>query len=105
MSLTSSGTVLMALAVIHGLTFGAFFAASVGYMAKAAPDSLRATGQAMFVACAFGLGGLLGYLATGAAYDALGGHRLFLVGAGLEVVPMLLMLQGLRNNPAPTAVS
>ena len=103
MSLTSDEWVLTALAVLHGLTFGAFFVSSVGFMSRQAPDALRATGQALFVASAFGLGGLSGYLLTGLGYDALGGHRLFLVAAGVELIPAALMFPA-KNAGAGSTV-
>ena len=65
MSATTSGTVLTALAVIHGFTFGAFYLSSVAFVAQRVPESLRATGQALFTAAVYGVGGLMGYLATG----------------------------------------
>ena len=60
---------LLALSAIHGLTFGAFYLASVAYMSQAAPGSLRATGQSLYVAATFGIGGLVGYLGTGAGFE------------------------------------
>jgi PPP family 3-phenylpropionic acid transporter len=44
------------------------------------------------VAVTFGVGGLAGYTAAGAAYDALGGHRLFAVAGVLELAPAVLVL-------------
>jgi PPP family 3-phenylpropionic acid transporter len=91
MALTSSPWVLGALAVLHGLTFGAFFVSAVATMAELAPQSLRATGQAVLVATTFGIGGMVGFLSTGPAYEALGGHRLFAVAGALEVLPVLVV--------------
>ena len=99
MSLFDSPAAFLALSAIHGLTFGAFYLASVAYMAQAAPGSLRATGQSLFVAATFGIGGLVGYLGTGAGYDALGGHVLFAAAAGAAVLPALLLA---LVNPAVT---
>ncbi|MFP2933572.1 MFS transporter [Pyxidicoccus sp. 3LG] len=93
MALTSSASVLVGLAPLHGLTFGAFYVASVAFLARRVPPELRASGQALFAAVTFGLGGLVGYASSGAAYDWLGGHRLFAVAAVLEVVAITLVLQ------------
>jgi MFS transporter, PPP family, 3-phenylpropionic acid transporter len=100
MAVFDSPAAFLALAAIHGLTFGAFYLASVAYMADAAPGSLRATGQALFVAATFGVGGLVGYLGTGAGYDALGGHKLFAVAAAAALLPALLLK---LVNPRPTS--
>jgi len=99
MAWADSPAALLALSAIHGLTFGAFYLASVAYMAQAAPGSLRATGQSLYVAATFGIGGLVGYLGTGAGYDALGGHRLFAVAALAALLPALLLK---LVNPTPT---
>lgn len=113
MSLTSSAPALVALSLLHGLTFGAFFVAAVAWMAAQAPGSLRATGQSLLVAGTFGVGGLVGYLLAGRAYDALGGHRLFAAAAALELAPAALLLvagwrarargRGGVNPPGPRA--
>jgi MFS transporter, PPP family, 3-phenylpropionic acid transporter len=87
MGLTSNPAVLIASAGLHGITFGAFYLASVEWMSRRAPGSMRATGQALFTAATFGLGGIVGFRLAGRVYDALGGHRLFLVAAGLAVLP------------------
>jgi MFS transporter, PPP family, 3-phenylpropionic acid transporter len=92
MALVDSPGVIVALSVLHGLTFGAFYVASVAFMAQRVPAHLRSSGQALFVAVSFGLGGLVGFLSSGAAYDWLGGHRLFGVAALLEAGAALLVL-------------
>lgn len=102
MALTSDGPTLVALSLLHGLTFGVFFVAAVAWMAAQAPGNLRATGQALLVAGTFGVGGPVGYVAAGRAYDALGGHRLFAAAGALELVPAaLLLLAGGRARRAP----
>jgi PPP family 3-phenylpropionic acid transporter len=95
--------VLVALAPLHGLTFGAFYVASVAFLSRRVPPELRASGQALFSAVTFGLGGLVGYASSGAAYDWLGGHRLFAVAAVLELVAAVLVLQA-ASPPEPDAV-
>lgn len=87
---------LVAAALIHGLTFGAFYLASVAWMAQHAPGSLRATGQALFAAATFGVGGVIGFRASGALYDRLGGPLLFWVAAGMALLPALA-LRGARE--------
>lgn len=81
------------LQALHFFTFGTFYVASIAFMARRVPVELRASGQALFVAITFGLGGLIGYVSAGMGYDLLGGPRNFLVGAGIEVLAALLVLQ------------
>ncbi len=91
MSITSDPLVLVASAAVHGLTFGAFYLASVEWMVQRAPGSLRATGQTLYVAATFGVGGIVGYRVSGGLYDLLGGHRLFAVAAVMALLPALVM--------------
>lgn len=97
-ALTTNGDVLVALGLFHSLTFGVFFLSAVAFMAERSPETLRATGQALFVAAAFGVGGLSGYLATGVGLDLLpSSHAVFGIAAALELVPALLVLQLPQN--------
>jgi PPP family 3-phenylpropionic acid transporter len=102
MALTSDPAAMVLLSLLHGLTFGAYYVASVEYLARRVPPELRATGQGLLVAITFGLGGLVGYVGGGAGYDLLGGHRLFAVAAVLEVAAAVLAL-GVRAPDRPRA--
>ncbi len=91
MSVTSDPALLVCAAAIHGLTFGAFYLSAVTWMVERAPGSLRATGQALFVAATFGVGGIVGYRGSGMLYDALQGHRLFAVASVVALLPVLVI--------------
>lgn len=92
MGLTSSDVALVSLAAVHGLSFGAFYAATISWVAERAPGSLRSTGQALFVAVTFGLGGLIGFSSSGQLFDTFGGAALFRFAGFFEVVPCLIVL-------------
>lgn len=96
LGVTTSSVVIVASSVLHGLTFGAFFVGAVNAVARRVPNELRASGQAMLVAVVFGVGGLIGYLGAGAAFDALG-QRVFFAAALLDLVPLALIA---RVRPA-----
>ncbi len=104
MAVTTNAVVLVATAALHGFTFGAFYLSSVAWMVERAPGSLRATGQALFVAATFGIGGMVGYRGAGALYDRVGGHQLFAFAALAALLPALVMAlspaQKLRAGPA-----
>lgn len=91
MAVVDAPAAILALSAIHGLTFGAFYLASVAYMSKVAPGSLRATGQSLYVAATYGIGGVIGYVGTGAGYDSLGGHALFAIAAAAALLPAVLL--------------
>jgi PPP family 3-phenylpropionic acid transporter len=88
----TSPAAFVSLCLLHGLTFGAYYIAAVQFVASRVPDAARARGQAIFASVTFGLGGLLGYLASGALFDAVGGPRLFELAAGLELVAFAMTL-------------
>jgi len=89
MAVVTDPWLLSAAAILHALTFGAFYLASVGFMASQAPGSLRATGQALFAAATFGVGGVVGYRVSGILYDALGGPKLFGIAAVFALLPLV----------------
>jgi PPP family 3-phenylpropionic acid transporter len=100
MALVSSPLPLIALTVLHAMSFGVFYIASVAFMARRVPERLRASGQGVFAAVTFGVGGLIGFSASGAGYSALGGgHPLFAVAGVVEVIAAVLVLQA---TPTPT---
>src|SRR5574340_576479 len=63
---------ILALQLLHGLTFGLFWGAAMKGMAAVVPPALRATGQALFTAVVFGIGNGAGYALSGAGYDRYG---------------------------------
>ncbi|HSP80989.1 MAG TPA: MFS transporter [Myxococcaceae bacterium] len=105
LSLATSPGLIVALSLIHGMTFGAFYVASVAFMARRVPPHLRASGQGLFAAATFGLGGLVGFASSGAGYDWLGGHRLFAVAGLVELVAAALVLRISPEEPAPGRAS
>ncbi|HYI00713.1 MFS transporter [Hyalangium sp.] len=103
MALVSSPLLLVALALLHSMTFGVFYVSSVAFMARRVPQHLRASGQGLFAAVTFGVGGLIGFASSGAGYSLLGGgHALFAVAGVLELVAAMLVLQA---SPARSPAS
>lgn len=92
MALATSATAIVLLSLLHGLTFGAFYVAAVAHVAAKVPQRLRASGQGVFHAITFGVGGIVGYLGAGTGYDVLGGSWLFAAGAGLDALAGVLVL-------------
>jgi PPP family 3-phenylpropionic acid transporter len=101
-AVAGSALFLGALQLLHALGFGLFWSASLEWLSRCTPPRLRHTGQSLFSAATFGLGGVVGTLGTGALYDryrevgpALG------AGALIELVPLLaLLVLGRRLEPA-----
>jgi PPP family 3-phenylpropionic acid transporter len=96
-----SAEALVALQLLHGLTFGLFWGTAMHALAGLVPGRLRATGQALFSAVVFGAGNAFGYRLSGAAYDWHGSAApLFAWAAALEVVALAAALALLRHPPA-----
>jgi PPP family 3-phenylpropionic acid transporter len=81
---------VIALQLLHGLTFGLFWSCSVEAMSRLVPVPLRATGQALFTAVVFGVGNAAGYQLAGLALDHFGrAPPLFAWAGAVELVPLL----------------
>lgn len=89
LSVAEGPATIVVAATFHGLTFGTFYLAAVASMTARVPASLRASGQALFAAATFGVGGLLGFSGAGQLYDIVGGHRMFALAALVELLPLL----------------
>jgi MFS transporter, PPP family, 3-phenylpropionic acid transporter len=93
---------LVGLQLLHALTFGLFWGASMQALTALVPPRLRATGQALYSAVVFGVGNAVGYQLAGSGYDRLGGvGPLFAWAAAVEVIPLLvtLGLNTMRHEP------
>jgi MFS transporter, PPP family, 3-phenylpropionic acid transporter len=101
----TAAPLLVALQILHALTFGAFWAAAMAWIAECVPAKLRATGQVVFTTV-IGVGSAGGLLLAGALYDATGGATTAFRMAGLlELVPLALVLFALRGKPQARTAS
>jgi PPP family 3-phenylpropionic acid transporter len=67
--------------LLHGLSFSALWVASVSYANELAPEGMGATALGMLNSVFFGIGGSLGALLGGAAYDRWGSPVMFRLSA------------------------
>lgn len=98
--LAQSLIVLLAAQALHAATFGAFHAASIGYVHKLFKGRLQSRGQALYGSIAFGVGGAIGGLASGYAWDRWGAAVTFSFGAACALVGGLIVAKWSRP-PAP----
>jgi len=90
LSQAESAAAVVALQLLHGLTFGLFWSYSVEALSRLVPGPLRATGQALFTAVVFGLGNAVGYQLAGRALDWYGrSPPLFAWAGAIELLPLL----------------
>ncbi|MGC3996036.1 MAG: MFS transporter [Anaeromyxobacter sp.] len=69
LSQVSHPAAIVALQLMHGLTFGLFWATTMKALGELVPGRLRATGQGLFSAVVFGGGNAAGYVLSGLGYD------------------------------------
>jgi PPP family 3-phenylpropionic acid transporter len=92
-----SPTTILALQVLHGLTFGLFWATAMAWLAEAVPSHLRATGQMLFTMVT-GIGSMTALLVTGILYDMGGAELPFGLAGVLELVPLGIALFAARRS-------
>lgn len=81
---------------LHAATFGSFHAAAIGVIHKFFRGRHQARGQAIYGSLAFGLGGTIGGLASGYAWERLGAAFTFSLGAACALAGMLILWWKLR---------
>jgi MFS transporter, PPP family, 3-phenylpropionic acid transporter len=81
---------------LHALTFGTYHAAAIAFVHRFFRGRHQARGQALYNSVAFGAGGTLGGLYSGAAWDALGAGFTFTVASVLAMLAFVLLQVRLR---------
>lgn len=87
--------------LMHGATFGAYHAAAVAALHRWFPDTQMARVQAIYGSVSFGAGGMVGNLASGAAWDGIGPALTFSLGSLFALVGLLLCRTCIGANPKP----
>jgi PPP family 3-phenylpropionic acid transporter len=95
--LAGSLAALLLAQVLHAATFGAFHAASIGYVHKLFKGRLQSRGQAIYGSISFGVGGAIGAFASGFAWDVWGASITFTLGAACALAGMLILLWKLKS--------
>jgi PPP family 3-phenylpropionic acid transporter len=85
--------VLLIAQAMHAATFGAFHAASIGYVHKLFKGRLQSRGQAIYGSLAFGVGGAFGGFASGALWERAGAGLTFTFGAVCALLGGLVFLR------------
>ena len=95
----ASPLLMLLVQLMHGLTFGAHHAVSIAAINRWFPGRARGRGQALYSSLSFGAGGLLGALAGGGLWDAVGAAWTFTL-SGLFALLGLLLVWFLVFEPA-----
>jgi MFS transporter, PPP family, 3-phenylpropionic acid transporter len=87
------------LQVLHGLSFAVFYMALVSILNGETTAANRNTGQALLYLLVFAVGGGLGTLLSGMAYDLSSAARLFQYAGLVNVVLLPMLVYSLRRSP------
>jgi len=90
MTLDLSEELLVVIQLLHAFTFAGFFVSAIEIILEEIPDELRATGQGLFFAASFGLGGGIGSILSGYVYEIRGGDAAFMVGGFLSLFALFV---------------
>ena len=93
---------LLAIQLLHGLTFGAFYLASVQIVDETVLPDLRATGQGLFAAGVFGVSGVAGNSLAGCLFDGVGMVSLYRLSAVIAACATVLSFRLGRGASART---
>jgi PPP family 3-phenylpropionic acid transporter len=81
--------VLLFAQLMHAFTFGAYHAAALSLVHRHFTGKNQARGQALYNSVAFGVGGTIGSLYSGAVWDGWGAGATFSIAAGCALVAAL----------------
>jgi PPP family 3-phenylpropionic acid transporter len=96
--LAQSLAALLVAQVMHAATFGAFHAASIGYVHKLFKGRLQSRGQAIYGSIAFGFGGAAGNVASGYLWTAAGAALTFTFSAAAALLGLILVAGWLQRD-------
>lgn len=82
--------------VLHAASFGSFHAAAIGVVHRIFRGRHQARGQAIYGSLTFGVGGAVGSLASGYAWEPLGAALTFSVASACALAGMLLIMWKLK---------
>lgn len=97
--------VLALVQLIHAATFAAHHSASLKRLQQWFAGPLQARGQALYICLSYGLGGTLGGLAMGTAWNVLGPAHTFGLAALVALAGGLASVLGFRATPPQSAVA
>jgi MFS transporter, PPP family, 3-phenylpropionic acid transporter len=93
----ASPVVIVLAQLLHGMTFGAYHAASIATVNRWFPGRCQARGQALYSSLSFGAGGLIGGLISGWMWDSAGAEATFTFSAAFALLGLFLVVAGLRE--------
>jgi MFS transporter, PPP family, 3-phenylpropionic acid transporter len=94
--------VVLAIQLVHGLTFPAIWVAGVSYAHENAPAGMASTAQGVFGATMMGIGAAAGGLLGGLFLQSFGGRGMYLITGCIVLIGLaILLLLERRSAPEP----
>ena len=100
-----SVAIMVVVQLLHGLTFGAYHAASIAAVNQWFSGRAQGRGQALYSSLSFGAGGLLGALISGRTWDLLGSGWTFTLASLFALVGFLLIWGWVSANATTAATT
>ncbi len=91
--------VLVVAQILHAATFGSFHAASIAMVHRLFAGPLQVRGQALYMSICYGLGGMVGTLLAGAAWEALGPSLTYGISAAFGLLGAALVAWRVQAQP------
>jgi len=88
--MTTSGSFILVLQLLHAVTYGAFHVASILYIDSLMPDDTKTMGQAVNNAVTYGLGLMIGFFVNGYLFEKVGVQNLFMMSGFVSLVAGIL---------------
>ena len=88
---------------LHAASFGSFHAAALGYVNRFFSGRHQARGQAIYTSVAYGVGGTIGGIYAGSAWETLGPDLTFSGAALCAFAGVLILWRNLRESNAATS--
>jgi PPP family 3-phenylpropionic acid transporter len=95
-----SAATMIFVQLLHGLTFGAYHAASIAAVNHWFPGRAQGRGQALYSSLSFGAGGLLGALVSGRTWEVLGAGWTFTLSSLFALAGFVLVWLWVSANAA-----
>ena len=90
---------------MHAASYGVYHASAIQLIHQFFRGRLQGRGQALYSSMSFGLGGALGSLASGYAWDSLGSTQTFVFAGGVAALASMLAWAGLHPRRLEAAAS
>lgn len=92
-SIVDDPVLIFLLQLLHGLTFGAFYLGAVTFVDITVAENLRNSGQGIFAAVTYGIGGVLGNYFSGFLFDKIDTDLIFKISSLIAAIATVIFMK------------